>query len=72
MSKKATLYFIFSMPDNKTRKLSISDARADLTKAEIEAVGNAIAEKKAFVYKGVPVGALKDWYVENVSQDRPQ
>lgn len=71
MSKK-TLYFVFTLPDGKTRKLSIGDARADLTKAEIEAAGNAIVEKKAFVYKGQPVSGLKDWYVENVSQDRPQ
>ena len=71
MSKK-TLYFVFTLPDGKTRKLSISDARPDLKKADVEAVGNAIVEKKAFVYKDQPVSGLKDWYVENVSQDRPQ
>lgn len=72
MNKKITLYFVFSMPGNKTRKLAIRDARPDLTKAEIETVGKALVEKKAFVYKGAPIEALKDWYIESVSQERPQ
>ena len=72
MNKKITLYFVFSMPDSKTRKLAIRDARPDLTKAQIETVGNALVTKKAFVYKGTPIEALKDWYIESVSQERPQ
>ena len=68
---KKTLYMVFTLGDDsgvstKTMTLSLQSPKDGLTTAEVDALGQSIVTKKAFLYNGFYPQGVKEAYIRQV------
>lgn len=63
---KRTLEMEFKLDNDKTKTISLSDPKNDLSLAKVEAWASKVVAKKAFNFAGGYPAALKGAYIRTV------